>query len=356
LANYFEWTIADQRFVGREVTYTFYNSTYVYVAAYDTVGGNKRMVGTNSKMFSPQAPFNIFVSKDSICINGEISVSAGNISNIDFGDGFIADGSYVRHKYTKLGSFTITVKGLNSCKESFVYTKKIEVRDNLVPTPDFYLGKAEVCPEEPLSLSTNNSTSSSRYTWNFGDGTTSTKGYIRHSWTKLGTYNVSLTETNSCGLTRSITKEITVSAKNKITATWIHPSSKLACPNTKIDFYFNKDSYKSVLFDYGDNTTSSIITDNWAHSYVKPGRYFPKVTLTNYCNDDTTLFVDTIVIRSDLKWNSIDEFLSLRLPDSVCPSAPFEFYSNGRNALSYKWNFAAEGLSNEPAGMFSLKL
>lgn len=63
-----------------------------------------------------------------------------------------------------------------------------------------------------ISFSSNGSTGSiASYAWDFGDGSSATQANPTHSYTQLGTYDVSLTVTNDQGATASKTEQVLVS-------------------------------------------------------------------------------------------------------------------------------------------------
>lgn len=353
--NYFEWDINGNAFIGKEITYTFLDNPYGYVTAYDTTGGNKIPIGGEQVQVNLINPIYINVSKDTLCVNGDLRVSTQNfqVSSIDFGDGTISKESHTTHIYSQVGSYTIKVIGKNSCNETFEYLKKVEVRNDVQPKVDFYGPYEVICPGESASFSPGNSSNSSKYTWNFGDGTTATKDYVSHSWANVGKYNVTLTETNACGLTKSHTKEFEVSSNKKITNVGYHVSSKLACPNTKIHYgIYNKSSYKSIVLNYGDNTISSPTDEYLEHAYAAAGKYYPNVILTNFCGHDTTIFLDTITIRSDLKWSNNQE-INIDVKDSVCPGEQFHYDVYSNHAVTYAWDLGGGVTNNKSYGLHS---
>lgn len=62
----------------------------------------------------------------------------------------------------------------------------------------------------PNALSGGSGVSVTDYLWDYGDGGSGRSNY--HSYSRAGTFTVKLTVTNSCGGTRAVTKQVTVSS------------------------------------------------------------------------------------------------------------------------------------------------
>lgn len=75
----------------------------------------------------------------------------------------------------------------------------------------FIVGKA---PQESVVSFTNYSQDAKTFTWDFGDGTTSTESNPKHFYQNAGSYTVKLTAINSVG-TETIEKTVVVSAPYK---------------------------------------------------------------------------------------------------------------------------------------------
>ncbi len=116
----------------------------------------------------------------------------------DFGDGSTSTEQNPTHQYTSAGTYTVklTVTGPGG---SDTETKVDYITVSDVPVADF--SGSPTSGNAPLTVtftdqSTGNPTS---WSWDFGDGGTSTEQNPTHEYTVAGTYTVSLTVENSCG-------------------------------------------------------------------------------------------------------------------------------------------------------------
>lgn len=130
----------------------------------------------------------------------------------NFGDGGTSTAQNPSHQYTAAGTYTVTLTATSAvCND--VETKTNYITVSGVPTAQFV--GSPTSGSAPLTVnftdqSTGNPTS---WSWNFGDGGTSTAQNPSHQYTAAGTYTVTLTATNACGSDQEIkTGYITVSA------------------------------------------------------------------------------------------------------------------------------------------------
>ncbi len=125
----------------------------------------------------------------------------------DFGDGTALETSAApTHVYTSDGSFTISLTVSNDAGETHTTTRSVSI--NTVPAANF-------------SVTVNGSTASFldsssggigglTFSWDFGDGTTSTARSPTHAYSADGTYTVVLTVTDSENRTDSLTKSVVI--------------------------------------------------------------------------------------------------------------------------------------------------
>jgi len=197
-----------------------YNATLNVVDADKNVGSATIKVQVAPEGIAPSLKADVADGNIPLSVNFDASASSyakGQISGYkwDFGDGTpIKMGSAtLTHKYTAIGTFTATVTVLGSDNTSASKSMTINVRE--IPLSACFVSVFEKGPA-PLnttfdpSCSTGTATS---YSWNFGDGTTSTDVKPGHTFEKEGTYKVTLELSDAQNTVSKSEVTITVTAK-----------------------------------------------------------------------------------------------------------------------------------------------
>ena len=136
------------------------------------------------------------------------------------------------------------------------------------------------------------------WTWDFGDGQSSTNQNPTHQYTSEGTYTVSLTASNDCGSdTYTATDYISVvpscTAPPQILSFSGTPTSGTAplSVNFSVIYLGQVDSWN---WDFGDGQTADV--RNPTHVYASPGTYTVTVTATNSCGSTPGTKADYITV------------------------------------------------------------
>ncbi|MEZ4922088.1 MAG: PKD domain-containing protein [Crocinitomicaceae bacterium] len=139
------------------------------------------------------------------------------------------------------------------------------------------------------------------YSWDFGDGNTSTAQNPSNNYASDGTYTVSLTVTDNNGCTNTSTQNVTVypNPVNDIEFVINGVSSTTGltggCLVDAVNFTNNTtinapDNITTWAWDFGDGNTSNVQNPP-AHTYAAAGNYTISLTTTsnNGCTDNITL-------------------------------------------------------------------
>ncbi|MET0811922.1 MAG: PKD domain-containing protein, partial [Microbacterium sp.] len=119
------------------------------------------------------------------------------------------------------------------------------------------------------------------YAWNFGDGTTGTGVNATRTFTAAGTYNVTLTVTDSTGLTGSVTQPITVSAANaNPTASFLTSVTGLTASTNASASTDSDGTIDSYSWNWGDSTAATTGLTS-THRYAAAGTYTVTLTVTD---------------------------------------------------------------------------
>ena len=134
------------------------------------------------------------------------------------------------------------------------------------------------------------------WSWNFGDGNTSTEQNPVHTYDSAGTYEVSLTVTDDADATNVKTASLTVASDNDApVAQFSHETNLLTV--TLNDTSSDSDGViTSRLWDFGDGNSST--EQNPVHSYAASGSYAISLTVTD--DDGATSSANaSVVVVSD---------------------------------------------------------
>ncbi|RYD82386.1 MAG: PKD domain-containing protein, partial [Sphingobacteriales bacterium] len=156
----------------------------------------------------------------------------------DFGDGNTSTLQNPKNTYTLTGNFNVTliVKDKNGCSHTITRSKYIIVPKK--PTVTFTAIDSTAC-DTPFTVTFNPTAASGiggslTYSWEFGDGTTSSAKNPKHKYTKLGNYDITLTVTDTANCSSTIKKTaFIIIGKSKANFS-LKPT--VACPPARVSF------------------------------------------------------------------------------------------------------------------------
>jgi PKD repeat protein len=221
----------------------------------------------------------------------------------DFGDGTtqLAGGGIVNHTYTAAGTYNVKLILIdtNYCNEPDSVLQTIRISTNVkaqFTTPAFG------CVPYTAQF-TNTSLGGSQFTWDFGDGTSSTQTDPQHLYNSTGTYRVRLiaVDTNTCNrIDTSAYFTITVSPNPSSSFTY---SPQPTQPNTAVSFLNASLGGSSYEWIFGDgNTLATIRRDTTVdHLYNASGTYTTCLAVYNtYGCIDTSCQQIAVIVNACL--------------------------------------------------------
>ncbi|OQC68969.1 MAG: PKD domain protein [Euryarchaeota archaeon ADurb.Bin009] len=140
----------------------------------------------------------------------------------------------------------------------------------------------------PLTVQFNDTSlrSPTSWTWDFGDGSTSTDQNPEHTYTAAGTYSVNLTATNEYGTGYKL-KPDHITVYDPVTAQFTADVTYGALPLTVRFTDASSGSPTSWAWDFGDGNTST--DQNPEHTYTSTGTYTVKLIASHpYDSDEET--------------------------------------------------------------------
>ncbi len=139
----------------------------------------------------------------------------------DMGDGGTASGAQLTYTYSNAGTFTttLTVTDDGGSTNSVSTPVVVQPAEGVNTPPVAIIASSARVGKRPLSVTFNAGNSKdtdgsvTAYSWNFGDGKTSSRRSVKHNFTKVGIYTVTLTVTDDKGAV-SLPAKVTVTVKD----------------------------------------------------------------------------------------------------------------------------------------------
>jgi len=249
----------------------------------------------------------------------------------NFGDGNTSQDEDPLYVYDEEGTYAVNLIVSNGCAWDTM-TQQVTVLSP--PVFDFVAEPDTLCILQPTTFtpSGNNITG---WSWDFGDGATSTLTTPTHAYAAAGEYQVALTAfstTTGCPATVVHPVEVLITPVASITAT---PSQ--GCAPLWVQFGNGSTDAGFFIWDLGDGNTSSDSLP--LHGYEGAGTYTAQVIASNFsgCADTTSVVITVFPVPVASFTYVMDT-----LPEPILPVA-FENLSEG--ATGYQWAFGDGGTS-----------
>ncbi|MBN1479284.1 PKD domain-containing protein [candidate division KSB1 bacterium] len=214
-----------------------------------------------------------------------------------FGDGATSTAQNPSHSYANAGSYTVslTVTGPGG---SDTETKTNYVTVSTGPSAAF--AGSPTSGNAPLTVSfTDQSTGSpTSWSWDFGDGGSSTVQNPSHIYDTEGTYTVELTVSNSCGSDIETKVNYISVSEAPCDPPVANFSGSPTTGTAPLSVNFTDQSTNSPTswsWNFGDGGTST--AQNPSHTYTAVGTFTVSLTATNGCGSDTETKTNYITVN-----------------------------------------------------------
>jgi len=255
---------------------------------------------------------------------------AGNYS-WDFGDGStVPSGGYViSHLYENYTTAAVvhtaelTTTSYYGCQD----IQTVDITVEPIPAPNFTASPmVQTYPDATVTFTNTTTAGPWTYSWNFGDGNTSTTEDPVHTYTDPGTYMVTFYVNNgdcidSAGTSIVIHPRVPVAAFDE-------PPS--GCSPLEIQFVNQSQWATSYLWDFGDGYVST--KENPSHTYYDPGEMTVRLQVNGPGGTAYASWTLNIYETPNIAFNYA--------PDSVfVKDKPVRFFNLTSGATDYKWDF-----------------
>jgi gliding motility-associated-like protein len=254
----------------------------------------------------------------------------------DFGDGSAPDTALnVQHTYTTAGLYHIMfiVTDTASCNTADTATVDVTVNPTVPVVASFatIVNPGCVTPGANFNF---NGTGGHIFAWDLGDGTTFSGTNVTHIYPGPGTYNVTLTITDTvCGGTSTANQVINFYPQ--ITASVAAISATSGCAPLDVSFTNNSSAGSLSTWNYMDGSPPDF-TFNASHIFTTPGTFNVQYIISdpNSCNLADTDYVQVNVFPSP---PLVASFALNQI--NYCDSTDASMVFNGTGGTSFQWNF-----------------
>lgn len=291
-----------------------------------------------------------FVASPSVICSGQAvtftntSIPAAVAANWNFGDGNTSTALNPVHTYSVAGTYTVTLSAsdANNCSGNASSVITVD------PTPLVsFTADTMVACSTPFTVNFTNTTSgASTYSWNFGDGNSSTQQNPTHTYLSSGTYTVTLSAVNLNGTcSDSLIKNSFIVISPPIAGFTTAPDS--GCVPLTVTFNSNStssaDPITTYSWNFGDGNSASTVTPNTTNTYTATGIFSPSliVQTANGCTD-------TFICNNCIKTGILPTADFAILNDTVCFGIPVNFSDSSLNATGWYWLFGDGANSTLP--------
>ncbi|MCO5249410.1 MAG: PKD domain-containing protein [Chitinophagales bacterium] len=252
------------------------------------------------------------------------------------GNGKVLDGNIANHTTTfntsGIREISLIVEDQSGCKSNKVVSSAIEVFP--IPKVAFDFNNSTQCnlPVEVSFTNQSDSLTSYKFNWNFGDGKSSTDVNPKHSYTKEGTYTMSLKATDFRGCTSEVSKSNMIVDENF--SVKIGLSDTLGCDSLGAIFSPNISSlYRSLKWTIDPKLNPDM--KKMTISTKEIGVFQIKLEATSQFGCTISSTRNVYVGRKPIADFKTNDTLGCKVPFQV------SFQNLSKYADSYLWNFGS---------------
>ena len=274
------------------------------------------------------------------------SSSSGNYSyDWDFDNGQTSS-DYVPSgiSYSSSDTYSISLTVTNNLTGCFSNNSNDVIINEFIA--DFTLSSNEICENEFLTIS-DNSIGSTNWSWNNGNNNTSTNQNPTFSYSSAGSYDITLTATNSSnGCTDQETKSITVHPRPVLD---ILSNPSIGCSPLDVTFTNNSTNGDAYVWDFGDGSPTFSGETPPIHTYNNDGSYTVSLDVTNNfgcARQGTASLIEVTPAISDFESNIVNGCSPINVQFNDLSIAANQ---SDDPIVSWNWDLGNGNTSNSPS-------
>jgi len=206
-----------------------------------------------------------------------------------FGDGSTSALQNPTHTYTTSGIYTVTLTATNTAgSDTSVEDDCVEV-DPAKPVAEFVANILSGSAPLTVNFTDSSANTPTDWYWSFGDGSTSSKQNVTHTYENSGNYTVTLTATNDEG-SNTTTKYGFILVSKAIgipSASFTADSTTGDAPLTVQFTDSSSNTPTAWVWSFGDGESSTL--PNPSHTYTTAGSYTVSLTASNTGGTNTVI-------------------------------------------------------------------
>lgn len=261
-----------------------------------------------------------------------------------FGNGDSSNLANPAYTYTAWGSYPVTLVAYNQfgCSDTALIAT---AEAFITPSAQFTPIPAVGCT--PMNVQMNNQSTLLQnpvYSWNFGNGQSSSSASPSTVYPDSGTYTISVTITNDNGCSHSASSTVSVNLSPTAAATI---SDTSGCQPLMVSFGNNSLNAVSYLWNFGDGNSSTLAIPS--HSYLQHGIFTPYLVAISDQGCTDTMYLPPVNVKLT------PEASFTASSNGLCPSTVVTLTSTstGISNPSYQWTLGSL-TSNQASPSFTL--
>ncbi|MEI8053660.1 MAG: PKD domain-containing protein [Bacteroidota bacterium] len=340
----YSWSFGDG------TTSTDQNPSHTYITTgnfspklivYNQSGCSDTIIRTNAINIANN--ITMFTVIPSVCANTPITITNSTTPNpINvlwiFGDGTTSTNTAPVKSYATPGTYQIKmINNYGICMDSMTRTITVMAQ----PTAEFTASPLSSC-YAPLTVHfTNSSANAVSYSWNFGDGGTSSLANPTHLYGTQGNYSVTLTTTAANGCTKTTTMSQYINIQLPVVS--VNQLPRSGCAPFEWTFHhtvLGGDSIVSYHWDFGDGNSSNLQSPT--HVFDSGSFTITLIIITSTGCTDTVRYINGI--RAGVRPHAA----FTANPRNTCAETPVIFSDLSTplfNVSQWLWDFGDGGTS-----------